>query len=371
MKFRLRCLVLLLITSCNQESTNLPSYNLAKFHIKMSHEMLAELKQSYQAKRPFPSNVEIEGKKIQANIHFAGKSTLDAFKKSFHIDFVDQTYQGYSSIRLSAQFVDDSMLRSLVGFKAYDDYQVMSPKIQPVVVYLNEQYQGLYQMIEPVDESFFERRNFNLKELYKAKLGNAGFEPEFLPRIKEAYSIRTEPKTDHSIRLLWELVLDDSADSLSKIEKILNIQDYLKYIAVSVVLHNWDGFNNNYFLARSKDDGLFYMVAWDLDRILEDREESDQFIYGANRLTEKILANENYRNQYLGYLRQAYQQSVQRDLINEVDTWNTQINEAYNQDIILSSRGSIDETHQSLKNNITDWFSRLDALIPSAANEEE
>mgnify|MGYP003684748621 FL=1 len=248
--------------SCDSSSHE-EDFGLKRISITMDAEDLGELNNSYQAKRPFAARVDFNGRVYRGKVNYAGKSTIDAFKKSLHLTFNKPVFFGRSSIRLSSQNVDDSLLRSLLGFKVFGMAGLMVPKVEPVAIYLNQKYMGLYQMIEPVDMEFFQVRGESPLDLYKAKFANANFGPEYLGQLDDAYTVRIKPKSASAIRYLWELAIREDEASYDELEKILDIENYLNYVAAAVILKHWDGFDNNYFLARMQD-GRFRIVPWDL-----------------------------------------------------------------------------------------------------------
>ncbi|SMF49620.1 CotH kinase family protein [Pseudobacteriovorax antillogorgiicola] len=356
-------IAILSVTSCGNEKS-LPDYGLRKVEIEIDDETLGELNNSYQAKRPFAALVTIDGREYRTDLNYAGKSTLDAFKKSFQLSFKDQrTFKGRSSLRLSSQYVDNSLLRSLIGFKTFSEAGVISPDVEPAVVYLNGRYQGLYHMIEPVDEEFFSVRSLEVKDLYKAKFANAGFDRDFIDRLGDAYSVRLDPKDISPLRYLWEQALsNDAVRANDNIEKVLDVDQYLRYVAAAVAMNHWDGFDNNYFLARLRD-GRFRMIPWDLDRVFEDRAYEDGGIWGKNGLTNQILQNVEYRQVYISHLERVISQLEERDLESEIDSWTKNLRSAYEDDPIISSRAPIDESHSELRNNIQVWLATLKSQL--------
>ena len=333
---------------------------IRELRISMDSEDLGDLNNSYQAKRPYPAKLRIDNRSYTVDLHYAGKSTLDAYKKSFQIDLGDEDYNGMKSIRLSSQAVDTTMLRSQLGFEVFSLAGVESPKVEPVAVFLNEKYLGLYQMIEPVDSDFFERKGINVAELYKTKYANANFSMDFLVNLDEAYSIKLKPKDDSAIRLLWETVLRDDAESFEDLEKILDIDQYLRYMAAAVALKHWDGFNNNYFLVRPVG-GRFQIVPWDLDRIYESDPWESHNIHGGNGWVVKLLSQDRYRIRYEEHLGTLLQTITDESLLDRLDGWQRNISLAYDVDPVL---GASDRSYayDDLRKNMSEWLEYLKGL---------
>ena len=59
----------------------------------MDEDTLGELNNSGLSKRPFSARIRIDGRRFRARVNFAGKSTLDAFKKSYDLELLDGVYE--------------------------------------------------------------------------------------------------------------------------------------------------------------------------------------------------------------------------------------------------------------------------------------
>ena len=128
------------------------------------------------------------------------------------------------------------------------------------------------------------------------------------------------------------------------------------------MLNHWDGFDNNYYLARHTD-GRFRIYPWDLDRIYEDGEQILRGYLGKNKLTEKLLKDPEYEAFYLATLSLALEQYSAESLLSQVDSLGETISEAYGQDLILTNRAPMAENHSHLKSNIETWLSFLNQQI--------
>ena len=235
---------------------------------------------------------------------------------------------------------------------------LMVPKVEPVAIYLNQKYMGLYQMIEPVDMEFFQVRGESPLDLYKAKFANANFGPEYLGQLDDAYTVRIKPKSASAIRYLWELAIREDEASYDELEKILDIENYLNYVAAAVILKHWDGFDNNYFLARMQD-GRFRIVPWDLDRIYEAFFLSNLSYLGSNNLTAKLLEKEKYLSRYLEILEEQIARVEAEGLDGKIDQWGAKIAQAYQQDRVLQTRSRMSDSHGTLKATMKAWIEGL------------
>src|SRR5688500_7647078 len=87
------------------------SFGLPLVEIAVESENLAELNSTIGAKVPVPAAISIAGRKFAGRVNYAGKSTLDHYKKSFDLYFDENDlFRGRSAYRLSAQATDASAL---------------------------------------------------------------------------------------------------------------------------------------------------------------------------------------------------------------------------------------------------------------------
>ena len=336
-----------------------PSFGLRKFHLTVKPEVLSGLAHTVDVKRPYPAKAHWGGKDYKVSINYAGRSTRDAIKKSYDVTLVDHKVEGQGSLRLSSQFVDPTLLRSLIGFPAFGDYLV--PTVEPVVLYLNNKYQGLYQLIEVVNEDFFHNRGIEITHLYKAKLANAGFSLDFYNNVKGAFSSRIEPKTFGPLQYLYQLVLSADTDSYQKIVEIVDVDQVMAYAATATYLKHWDGFNNNYFLARFKSDGKFRIIPWDLDRIYESTNQNKDSFPQRNALFAKLLSNEHNQTIYANHLAalKAGSSTSKTALLAQLDQLKNRIQEAHLRDPYLQVSYSFEEDYSEIRQNISSWLDDL------------
>jgi hypothetical protein len=118
----------------------------------------------------------------------------------------------------------------------------------------------------------------------------------------------------------------NGADFKAYLEQHLNLPLFLKSMASEAVLGHWDGFwgNNNNFMFYKDEREVLHFIPFDTDNVLgtsllvADVGERDPFIFGREETTpllvSKILAIEQYRREYAGYVRTMVEEN---NLLNE------------------------------------------------------
>ncbi|MEW5941078.1 MAG: CotH kinase family protein, partial [Chloroflexota bacterium] len=114
------------------------------------------------------------------------------------------------------------------------------------------------------------------------------------------------------IRLMYVIdgaTYETPEDFATAVEQELNVDTFLRYLAVVNLLANWDsypGTGNNYFLFYNAGADRFEWIPWDLtwgDQVqypLFGRGNAEMF--GQAPLFERVMEVERYRVRYAGYL---------------------------------------------------------------------
>jgi hypothetical protein len=187
---------------------------------------------------------------------------------------------------------------------------------------------GVYTMIERVDKKFLASRfgnDYDGGYLYKANHALRG--PMDLvyhgTRIEDyptqngfhAYGKATnEEAADYGDILELIAVVDGTEYGTPEgfaetLEQHLNVDSFLRYMAVVVTLGNWDSYpytGNNYYLFKNAGTGRFEWIPWDLTWGGDPRHPL--FELAGGRLVERaplydgVFAVEAYRIRYAGYL---------------------------------------------------------------------
>lgn len=207
-----------------------------------------------------------------------GNTSRFADKKSFKIDinsFVPgRKWFGLEKINLNGQHNDPSLLRAFASGYLLTAAELPSSRNSFVRFYINNEYKGLYFNNEHIDEEFLQERFITNHQgnLFKASFGA---DLTFLGTNPSNYVNLYEQKTDGLnngyaglIQFLNVLNNTSNADFPCAIQQVLDVDLYLKSLAVEVLSGHWDGhaFNkNNFYLYQRPSDGKFVFIQYDMD----------------------------------------------------------------------------------------------------------
>lgn len=226
-----------------------------------------------------PATMVVNGVQLDTiGVRFRGKSTFsrsNEFKKPFKIDINEydtlQTYDGLKKFNLHNGSCDPSMLRDFLSYDLLRKMGLKVPRVAHCQLFINGEYWGLYTIIEQIDKTFLENNFSNGNgNLYKnnriSELLWKGFDPEI---YKKDFEKKTNKAADDwSDFVEFIRVLNTEADNVfkEKIERVFNVDSYLKAMAVDVTLNNWDSYlhgSRNWYLYHNPDTGLFEWIPWD------------------------------------------------------------------------------------------------------------
>lgn len=215
-----------------------------------------------------------------------GNTSRYSQKKSFKVSFntfePGRKWYGLEKLNLNGEHNDPSIARSKICWDILRQFEVPAPRSNHVRVYINQNYYGLYINVEHIDEEFVESRFGNkdgnlFKCLWPCDLNYLGSNPEAYKLTvgdRRVYDLRTNTEEDDYSDLAHFIdVLNNTPDNefICEMEKVFNLHDYLKIIAVDIFTGNWDGYiynKNNLYLYHNTETDKFEYIPYDLDNTL-------------------------------------------------------------------------------------------------------
>jgi hypothetical protein len=206
---------------------------------------------------------------------------------------------------------------------------VPGPRANHYEVYINGTYFGLYVNIEHIDENFVESRFDNnggnlYKCTYPADLVYISQNPNDykLGSNRRVYELQTNlVEDDYSdlARFIDQLNNNNSAQFKDSLEKLFNVNSFLRSYAVDIACGHWDGYGfnkNNFYLYKNTETGKFEFIPYDTDNTFGidwfNISWSTRDIYnwegpGNLPLVNKIMSQSEYRNRFTFFMNQLNQ----------------------------------------------------------------
>jgi len=314
-----------------------------------------------------------------------GNTSRYSLKKSFKVSFNSfvsgRKYYGIEKLNLNGEHNDPSIIRSKLSWDIFRKMRVSAPRSNHVMVYINNEYYGLYINVEHIDENFIRSRFGNndgnlFKCLWPADLQFLGYDPDLYKLTsgnRRVYDLKTNKDADDYQDLArFITILNLTKDSLfaEAIEPVFNVNGFLKSLAVDVVTGSWDDYwflKNNYYLYHNTETGKFEYIPYDFDNtfgiwwdgISPGIDWGNRNIYNwgypseQRPLVTRILNVQEFRDRFSFYLNRTLQKIFNPDSLNpKIDFIHTMISMAAELDSFrtLDYGFTINDFHRSYTN---------------------
>ena len=197
-------------------------------------------------------------------------STAPSIKINTDQYIANQTIGKTRKITLNNNAEDASRIRTCLNFKVFELANYPAPRCNLSNVAINDEPLGVYTHLEAVSDPFLQRAfGNNTGDLYEGQL--VDFREEWLPR----WAAKTENTDAVGTPLLGIAnALEMSDDEfLTEVEKHLNLDNYITFWAIEVLLDHVDGYasnrNNFYVYFDPNDDNRATFIPWGLNYFSE------------------------------------------------------------------------------------------------------
>jgi len=262
-----------------------------------------------------------DAKIVTIGLRSRGNGSRNAAKPGLKLDFnqyvKDQTFAGFKSLVLDNLVQDRTMMAERLSMQLFRRMGIPAPRVAHVRLFVNDKFEGLYTLVEPVDKTFLKTHlgedsgqlfdyewvsdyNFEYLGADTAQYAPAPFKPktnEKNPDLKTLVDF---------IRTINEAPDDQFAGALTE---FLDAEKYLDYLAVETFLAEIDGQLgdwglNNFYLYRLADKRQFVFLPWDKDVTFSKIDRSAWHNSGKNVLSRRLLAIPAYQSHFTRAMQQ-------------------------------------------------------------------
>jgi len=259
-----------------------------------------------------------------------GNTSRYSTKKSFKVDinhFVPgRQFYNLEKLNLNGEHNDPSIIRSKLCWDLFQAIGVPASRANHIKLFINDQYSGLYINVEHIDDEFVQKRFGNqhgnlYKCLWPADLVYVGDNQQAYKSEHNGhrtYDLKTNvTEDDYSDLVHFIDVLNNTPLAIFKpeIEKVFNVDNFLKWLVLNVLVGSWDDYwylKNNYYLYHNTATNRFEFIPYDYDNtygidwVTHDWGTRDIYNWGDTSedrpLVTQILAVPEYKNSYTQYL---------------------------------------------------------------------
>ncbi|MCP4549850.1 MAG: T9SS type A sorting domain-containing protein [bacterium] len=279
-------------------------------------------------------------------VRFKGNSSYMSYpgvKKSFKLDIdeyvTDQEIDGLDKLNLNNSFLDPSFVREKACYELCDAVGLAAGRTNFAALYINDEYWGLYTLIEQIDQEFLESRYGASEDgnLWKGE-PNGTFEYRGASESSyySSYELKTNEETNDWSDLveIMDLLNNTPVSNLpDSLHNTMDVHSALAMLAIDLFTVNLDSYvgrcANYYFYHRELDDRIVFLKwdmneAWGLFNMWHySATQLHQFDIwwsntqsGANRpLAEILWSVPAYQDIYVGHIQRLMAGAADPDLL--------------------------------------------------------
>lgn len=224
-----------------------------------------------------PATLAIDGVSYPSTVRLHGGTSRGFPKVSFRFDLDDKLPDGSNHVILRAEYADKSLLRNYLGAEVFRSASsIPVSRTRMVHFRLNQGYYGVMWHVERIDKDFLRARDMFPGSMYEAdppnQLANPGgnLSPlASLDQYQQVYDQKDGPAGHTDLIALIEQCIALPHDQfMRKVNTELDVDEYLRYMAIMAVLQNQDHIRKNYYLYRDLDSAAYArwtVLPWDVD----------------------------------------------------------------------------------------------------------
>ncbi|ETI66448.1 CotH kinase family protein [Neobacillus vireti] len=289
---------------------------MQKYEIFINPKQLNQLDKDIWMDKHVPAVLKIGSSQYKIGLSYRGNVIRKKKKKSYNIVFQKPfTVNGAHEIHLNAEFNDITLCRNKLSLDFFENIGVSAPHSKHILLYINGYCKGIYLELESFDQYLLEKRKLPLGPIIYATNYHANFsiftpEKELKKSLDDGYTLKYGEKKD--LANLENLITMTNTLSNEEFEKqipmILDVKQYLTWLAGVVCTQNFDGFIHNYALYQNSETGVFKITPWDYDgtwgRDLHGQLLDHDFIpiTGYNTLTGRLMFFPQFKKDYCDIL---------------------------------------------------------------------
>jgi spore coat protein CotH len=241
------------------------------------------LRARYTTNDYYPADMKWNGTTVtNVGIRSRGTGSRSGTKPAIRVDFSHyasgRTFLGLNAIDLNNGWQDPSNVREMLTMKFYRAMGLSSPRMAPAALYINNEYFGLYSVVEEIDEAFLARvlgessgYLFEYKWTYP-------YHFEYLGTDLTAYRTLYEPRTHvyesdgalySPVEVMTRTITDAPDENFAAaVSERLDLLTFVRLAAAQAVIAESDGLTgnwgvNNNYLYRFNGRALHQYLPWD------------------------------------------------------------------------------------------------------------
>jgi spore coat protein CotH len=262
------------------------STTLQEVRLTVNTRDLAALRAHYDLNTHYAADLAWRNLKVRnVSIRSRGQGSRNPIKPGYRVEVdrytTGQTFVGLSALILDNIWQDPSLIREKLAFEMFEKIGLPAPRESFCRLYINNEYQGVYNITEEIDGKFAKRvtgeedgtvfeYHWSADGIWHAEdLGSiAAYKPKFEPRnhLLDADSTLYDP----IVSLFREVNGPDDNVWRPRVEQYLDLTQFVTHVAIEMYIAENDGIlgfagMNNFYLYRDQGTTRHRLFVWDKD----------------------------------------------------------------------------------------------------------
>lgn len=306
---------------------------LHEFRIVMDPTDWASLRANFRSNQYYAANISVDGDVLeQVGVRSRGKGSRSGEKPGLLIDtnrFVaNQEFHGLKKLVLDNVTQDNTFLKEPLAYQVFEAMGIAAPAVSYTRVTVNDEYWGVYMLIENVDKEFLEAR-IGDKEgyLYKYeyvedyRFTDKGSDPRSYLGLFQPETHEDNPNPTGLMQFIQAANSAPEAGFAAAMSQYLDVDKFLTYIAVENAMAQQDGFvglqgMNNFYVYQYTGQTRFVFIPWDQDTSYVSADWPVLQRVDTNVLTRKLLADPARKQFYLDQIKATAARAVNSAFLN-------------------------------------------------------
>jgi len=300
---------------------------LHDFRIVMDPADWRSLRDNFRSNQYYAANIAVDGEVLeQVGVRSRGKGSRSGAKPGLLIDtnrFVsNQEFHGLKKLVLDNVTQDNTFLKEPLAYQVFEAMGIPSPAVSYTRVTVNDEYWGVYMLIENVDKEFLEARLgdkegnlFKYEYVEDYRFTDKGSDPRSYLVIFEPETHEDNPDATALMQFIQAANNAPEAGFAAAIAPYLDVDKFITYLAVENAMAEQDGFlglqgMNNFYVYQFTGQTRFQFIPWDHDTSFVNASWPVLQRVDTNVLARKLLADPARMRFYLDQIKAAAAQAV-------------------------------------------------------------
>jgi spore coat protein H len=295
---------------------------LHEFRIVMDPADWKSLRDNFRGNQYYAANISVDGEVLQqVGIRSRGKGSRSGEKPGLLIDtnkyVSNQEFHGLKKLVLDNVTQDASFLHEPLAYQVFEAMGIASPAIAYTRLTVNDEFGGVYWLVENVDKNFLAARFgdkegnlFKYEYLEDYRFTEKPGDPRTYLSIFQPETHEDNPDPSGLAEFIHAANTAPEAGFAAAMAPYIDVDKFITYIAVENAIAGQDGFLglqgiNNLYIYQFTGQKKFTLIPWDQDTtFLSATWPVDQRI-DSNVLARKLLADPAKKQFYLAQVKAA------------------------------------------------------------------